>query len=85
MPEKGSTAAGGQSATPISDEQVARIAAALSPYQQDYMKTGRGRPHGLVARGLLAYRWGMNSSMGYKITQLGLAVRSHLLNTNGAV
>jgi hypothetical protein len=37
-----------------------------------------GSPRGLVARGLLGYAWGSNSSFGYKTTALGKQVVNEL-------
>ena len=48
----------------------------LTPAQAAYLKSMRdggsgGRPHGLVAKGLLAYRWGCSPSFGYTMTNAG--------------
>lgn len=39
-----------------------------------YIRDGgekRGTPHGLVQRGLIAYKWGTDPSFGYNITAAG--------------
>jgi hypothetical protein len=65
------------------------IAAQLSEAQKAYVRSyyggtkREGRPHGLVARNLLGYRWGMNASMGYRETSLGREVFNFLEGSNG--
>jgi len=69
--------------------EAERIAAGLSEAQKAYLRSHygqgikrEGRPHGLVQRGLLAYRWGMNAKMGYKDTALGREVFKVLERSN---
>jgi hypothetical protein len=59
-------------------DNLEKYVAGLTQDQRNYLLTGKGSPRGLVQRGLLAFRWGNNASMGYITTLKGAKVRDFL-------